>query len=320
MCDFSFAIISYNQEEYIIQLLESIKYQIERFGFGKKIQLILGDDCSQDRTVQFAKEWLLRNKGLFSDVDIITRSKNVGIICNMAEVSKWCLSNKNIIIAGDDLIYRNNLLEKVGLSDVILSPTIEFNDDGWINGEIMVEFIELLHYQSKSDLKRHIRKMLDYRQCIASPGVLLAVDLWNDQEFLNLVKNFRNIEDICEWYYLFNKYPKEFSLSVDDQPFIMYRTNSGVSESLGRRKDNPIEMEFKAIRKKIPCKEDFLPKYVNPYKYAHAVKTKLIYKKWAKEPVVSEHLAAWNLSLSGAEEYLRMIKERANRFYQEIGV
>ncbi len=319
MMDFSFAITSYNQEEYIIQLLESIKYQIEKYGTDKKIQLLIGDDCSKDRTVLFANKWIEQNKDLFSSVDVIARPENVGTIKNMADVSSRFLSDRFFIIAGDDLIYKNNLLDKVGEKEVILTPTIEFNDEGLINPEIMVEFIELFRYQDRDGLKEHIRKMLEYRQCIASPGVLLVIDLWKDPAFLELVSEFRNIEDICEWYYLFNKYPKVFSLSVDDQPLIMYRTNSGVSESLGRRKDNPIEMEFKAIRKKIPCKEDFLPKYVNPYKYAHAVKTKLIYKKWAKEPMVSEHLKAWNRSLSGAEEYLGMIKEKADQFYREIG-
>ena len=65
---FTFVTITYNHEKYIIEHLESIRYQIENYSEGKKMNLIVSDDGSVDNTMRYAQQWVERNKNLFSEV------------------------------------------------------------------------------------------------------------------------------------------------------------------------------------------------------------------------------------------------------------
>ena len=62
MKEFTFGVFTYNQDQFIFENLESIKYQIEKYGEGTSFLLVMSDDCSQDNTVVYAKEWLKKNK------------------------------------------------------------------------------------------------------------------------------------------------------------------------------------------------------------------------------------------------------------------
>lgn len=79
---FTFVTITYNHEKYIIEHLESIKYQIENFSKGKQVNLVISDDGSMDNTMLYAQQWIERNKYLFSEVELLTSEKNQGIIKN----------------------------------------------------------------------------------------------------------------------------------------------------------------------------------------------------------------------------------------------
>ncbi|WP_288927434.1 glycosyltransferase, partial [uncultured Trichococcus sp.] len=61
---FTFVAITYNHEKYIIEHLESIKYQIENFSKGKQVNLVISDDGSMDNTMLYAQQWIERNKYL----------------------------------------------------------------------------------------------------------------------------------------------------------------------------------------------------------------------------------------------------------------
>ena len=50
MYDISIVVITYNLETTILETLESIKYQITKFGAHITFQLILADDASTDST------------------------------------------------------------------------------------------------------------------------------------------------------------------------------------------------------------------------------------------------------------------------------
>ena len=47
---FTFIVTCYNQAEVVTYALESIRYQICRFGKGQKFQLIVADDGSADQS------------------------------------------------------------------------------------------------------------------------------------------------------------------------------------------------------------------------------------------------------------------------------
>ncbi|MFN3320610.1 MAG: glycosyltransferase [Allorhizobium sp.] len=112
MIDFSFVVITFNHEEYILEHLESIAYQIRTFGQGRTFQLIVADDASQDLTIKLAEHWLENNKLLFADVQIHTQRANQGTCINYTKVWPQVKGGICKLTAGDDVYSCENLLEE----------------------------------------------------------------------------------------------------------------------------------------------------------------------------------------------------------------
>ena len=117
---FTFVAITYNHEKYIIEHLESIKYQIENFSKGKQVNLVISDDGSMDNTMLYAQQWIERNKYLFSEVELLTSEKNQGIIKNYLRATAAIKTPTYKLLAGDDLYYKNDIFEIVETFDYML--------------------------------------------------------------------------------------------------------------------------------------------------------------------------------------------------------
>lgn len=101
----SICVVTYNNEKYVVETLESIKNQTY-----KEIELIVSDDNSSDNTVAKVSKWIESNKERFVNVQLIVSNKNTGVTpnCNRAvKVSKGVF----IKIIGDDLL-KNDYLDK----------------------------------------------------------------------------------------------------------------------------------------------------------------------------------------------------------------
>ena len=64
---FTFVVTCYNQAQVVLQALESVKYQIKKFGQGQAFQLIVTDDGSTDGSPDAVRGWLEGNGGLFAE-------------------------------------------------------------------------------------------------------------------------------------------------------------------------------------------------------------------------------------------------------------
>lgn len=92
---FSVSLITYNQEEYIAQTIESIVNQKHDYPY----ELIIGDDASHDRTPEIIKEYAEK----YSDViKPIFNQKNMGILKNFSNVLSHCKGKYIMECAGDD--------------------------------------------------------------------------------------------------------------------------------------------------------------------------------------------------------------------------
>lgn len=107
---FTFVVITYNHEAYVLDHLESIAYQIREFGQGWTFQLIIADDASKDRTLALARHWLDQYSSLFLDVQIHTQSINQGTCHNYTKVWSHVRGNLCKLTAGDDVYSCENLL------------------------------------------------------------------------------------------------------------------------------------------------------------------------------------------------------------------
>jgi len=102
--------ISYNQQDYIIEALESVLNQKTDFDF----QIILSDDCSTDRT-QMVVDNFLENHPKKNLVTFIKQEKNLGWMPNFIFTLQKCQDSGAKYIAmceGDDFWTSDNKLQK----------------------------------------------------------------------------------------------------------------------------------------------------------------------------------------------------------------
>ena len=70
---FTFGVLMYNQFNFIIETLESIKYQIKQYGNNGQINIIFIDDFSIDGTIDIVEKWLQINSDIFENIDFIKK-------------------------------------------------------------------------------------------------------------------------------------------------------------------------------------------------------------------------------------------------------
>ncbi|ARC91068.1 hypothetical protein B6A42_01460 [Vibrio coralliilyticus] len=99
----SVPVITYNQEEFIEETLESILNQSYNH-----IEIIVSDDCSTDKTVQILKNYAKKYPNI---VKPIFNSDNKGITENSNTALSACRGKYIAIIGGDDL-FKPNKIEK----------------------------------------------------------------------------------------------------------------------------------------------------------------------------------------------------------------
>jgi len=91
----SVILISYNQQQYIRQAIESILMQT----FDGKVEVIIADDCSTDSTFDIIKEY--ESKSPFPFV-YLPHEKNVGMKKNYQRAFAACSGDYVAILEGDD--------------------------------------------------------------------------------------------------------------------------------------------------------------------------------------------------------------------------
>jgi glycosyltransferase involved in cell wall biosynthesis len=99
----SVLVVTYNQESYIREAMESL-FQGECLPY----EVIVADDASSDRTVEILKEYKSRYPRV---VKLILRKKNLGIFENVNDLSTYPTGNVISWMAGDDFFSRNLLHE-----------------------------------------------------------------------------------------------------------------------------------------------------------------------------------------------------------------
>ena len=98
----SFCLVTYNHEKYILECLESIFKQKGNF----KMEILVGNDCSQDATAQLIKD----NYG--DRVNLIDRKENLGLCKNLYDLFLRAKGRYVYMFSGDDYIKDEYMLQK----------------------------------------------------------------------------------------------------------------------------------------------------------------------------------------------------------------
>jgi glycosyltransferase involved in cell wall biosynthesis len=106
----SVCVVTYNQEKYIRQCLQSIVDQVVDFDF----EVIVGDDCSTDKTCTIVREFEERYPEL---VKPIFHKKNIGAYQNYAFIHDQGVGEYTAHMDGDDYWFPNKLSAQVAFME-----------------------------------------------------------------------------------------------------------------------------------------------------------------------------------------------------------
>lgn len=262
MKEFTFVTITYNHERFIVEHLESIRALIAAHGDGMQFDIVIADDCSKDQTVRVAEEWFESNRGLFRDVVILDRKKNLGTIRNLYDAVAHCKTHFYKLLAGDDKYYTNDLFGTMEQYDgkLVVTPIIPFGGDAGFSGQAQT-------YRFLYSDKKHLGKWIRYRNLILAPGVFIPIEVWQDEELKEYLFRYTYIEDYPMWYYLLNT--KRIDYDIITTPFVCYRMNSGISRNKKQKTFSAWEQEHEALYKdlKVRIRDNGKKKFLNPYWY-----------------------------------------------------
>ncbi|MGI6445954.1 MAG: glycosyltransferase family 2 protein [Candidatus Ozemobacteraceae bacterium] len=219
--DFTFLTITYNHEKFILEHLESIKYQIINFGKKKDFQLVIADDCSKDRTIVLIKKWIGCNGGLFKDINILENDKNLGTCKNYANGIRHIKGKFYKSLAGDDIFGKDNIFETVKLLeqfDIVVTPTGEINSSGiFVDKKIYSRIYSMFKFIN-TDYKRLSN---EYAPIPMTPGVFMRKELLTES-VLEFIEKFNLIEDRSSTIKLYEN-NKKMKFGLYEKIVVLYR-------------------------------------------------------------------------------------------------
>lgn len=214
MIRISVFIVSYNQEEYIAQAIESVLSQSV-----KPYEIVISDDCSKDRTWEIIQRYQAQYPNL---IRAYRNEPNVGIFRNFNETTRKTTGNLVTCVAGDDFI-KPGYFEHV--ERCIVENGLDPDRDSFIIVPNVVSLfsngLEMRHsnlpYRDKNLLSYRLRGLIDDRY-----GVVSRLSLENTGDF---------IEDIGlhgDFVWCFERFIQTDRIVFMDGYYPVYRQGVGI--------------------------------------------------------------------------------------------
>lgn len=193
--DFTFCVLAYNHSAYIIEHLESIKYQINNYGQCIDCSLIISDDASKDDTVLKVEGWLFENSCLFKNVIKIFNKANVGTCQSVINIVKALDTRFCKITASDDLYTSENIfgfISKNSSFSLLTGVPIRL-----IDGKIKISLFEVLNYFASDYIYKDkpLLKRLANVSIINAPNLFYSTEYLKNPDVINFLKQFDVVED-----------------------------------------------------------------------------------------------------------------------------
>lgn len=224
---FTFVVTCYNQADVVLDMLESIRYQVEKFGQGQTFQLIVTDDGSSDNSCQVINRWLVERGGLFAKITRLFREENAGICVNYVDALRLVEGERFVAVNGDDLLAPYNLFDitaKLDEYDMVCTAFLKFTGEGDIvrNYSTYLE-VALQNFIRGKTLYRAIKLGFPimgtavYRKSLLSESVL------------DFILQFRTVNDRACFQKILDE-NKNIRVCYVNRPMILYRiSDSSIS-------------------------------------------------------------------------------------------
>lgn len=225
MKKFIFGILTYNQEQYVLQTLESIKYQKKQYGADREVSLIITDDASKDRTVAVIREWCKKNREYFDKIELIANESNHGTVANFKTILSKVTDEDLKIIAGDDLLgHKNVFAEYDTLDDKKLKTYVRIElCEGKINYREKF-LIDFYYHKKYGKGKNYHIKTFRKGKYVHTPSTLYTKKLYENAKCEKNLEGYQLFEDDPMWYSMI-KNEKDLEIDFVEQGMILYRVH-----------------------------------------------------------------------------------------------
>lgn len=220
MKSFTFSILVFNHEEWILEHLESIKYLILRYQ-PPIVDLIISDDKSMDRSRGLIESWLASNGHFFRNIRKIYNDQNMGTVLCTKNIVKKCQTDILKITAGDDVYSFENIFH---YSDVFWESSIVSGIPYYLRDSILINetFSNILHIASSviySD-----RDRFNMLHATNAPNIIYNLGQIRDVIDAPLFDRVKIVEDLLIQVLLSHQ---QFSFTQLHVPLVYYRRTSG---------------------------------------------------------------------------------------------
>jgi hypothetical protein len=236
---FTFMTITYNHEKFIIQHLESIKYQIINYGLNYKFQLLISDDNSKDNTIEKVKLWVKENNALFEYIDILENEVNQGTCKNYTKAIRYIKGEYYKSLAGDDIFAKDNIFKAIELLhsyDIVSSIIGPFDDKGLYKDRKIYSRIYSMYKFVNTDYSKLANNLTLFPM---TPGIFIRKELYTEQ-VLSFIEQFYLVEDRSRAIKIYED-NKNLKIGYYDKVTVLYRYHDN---AITKTKNNKIATGF----------------------------------------------------------------------------
>jgi glycosyltransferase involved in cell wall biosynthesis len=171
----SVCIITYNQEHYIKETLDSVLEQDY-----KPLEIIVADDDSQDHTPEILKQYQINNPNILK---IITGGPNLGITGNSNRALKACSGEYVAFLGGDDIMMPEKISRQVEWLESDSDRILSAHDVTIINENGVKEKYLKCGSMLKQTSNNTIENLIRYGNIIVGSSVMLRKSAIPDSGF-----------------------------------------------------------------------------------------------------------------------------------------
>lgn len=222
---FTFCVLAYNHNKYIIQHLESIKFQIKSFMDDWTVNLIISDDASSDNTVELINVWLTYNNKYFNKIETNYNDKNIGTCAVVQKLLKKYDGGHLKITAGDDMYSNESIISELVHCDgntILVGRTFLLKERKVIRS-LFYDTLEKFSILANQNYK--VMDKIKRYQVINAPNTFYPVHRLNTEACGEFLSRFDVVEDLALQIYLAENYPS-LKLKFVDKCFVLYRRTS----------------------------------------------------------------------------------------------
>jgi glycosyltransferase involved in cell wall biosynthesis len=292
----SAVVLTYNQEKYIEQTIESIINQKVDFEF----EIIIGEDHSTDNTLNLVN----RYKTSYPDlIHIITSNENIGLLLNYRRCIKACQGEYIAVTGGDDY-WQDSQKLTLQVDYLDQNPSC-----GMVYSDCIIRFESTNHQVLKSRLNKTLSKTKGsvYDILLTTNFITACTVCFRRDSFIKYV----DLDSLIEQKFKMEDYPVWLELSKHtrigyiDKPLATYRI---LADTVSRNKN--AEKQFEYVKSIHRVRQHFISKYGCRKEIKVAIK-----KQHYKRILI---IAATSGQVENASKAIKKLRKLDNNIFHQL--